>query len=268
MDLSPEELRRCLVLVDAQGWDSQPGRDLMEGLRSAIVEPLVRRSGLTGPAADQAIASGWATAWEAVRRPSVRTAENPAGLVWVAVRRAVWAEVLQGRDVADPEGQMVRPRDQEVEPTAAPARAQLGPLLTPIVDALVDLGWERGLLVAAIEELADHSTHEGPGMSRTRWRWVALRLGLPDWQARRLAIALLGVPGRPGVLAMVAAGGPGVVRDEGVQRVLRATCRRSLASPGAHLVSWQGQAPVGTPEAVLRRRGDVREVAGAWLKIA
>jgi hypothetical protein len=268
MDLSPDELRRRLALVDAHGWDSQPGRDLMNVLRSAVVQPIVRRAGLTGPAADQAIASGWATAWEAVRRPSVRTAENPAGIVWVAVRRAVWTEAEQTRELVDAEGPILRVSGPEEEQPTRTAQAQLGRLLTPIVDVLVELGWERGILEAAIEELADHCTHEEPGVPRVRWRWVSLRLGLPEWQARRLAVALLGVPGRPGVLAMVAAAGPGILRDEGVRRVLRATCRRNLASPGADLASWPGLTPACIPEGACPARGDTREAGGAWLKIA
>lgn len=266
MDLSPDELRRCLILVDAHGWDSQPGRDLMGGLRAAIVEPVVRRAGLTGPAADQAIASGWATAWEAVRRPSVRAAVNPAGMVWVAVRRAVWAEVVQARDTAEPERLTAQPGMLDGRQPADEEACRLGPCLTPIVEALVELGWDREVLEAAIDELADHCSYTGQGAPRVRWRWVALRLGLPEWQARRLAVALLGVPGRPGVLAMVATAGPGVVHDEGVRRVLQSTCRRSLASPGAHLSSWPVAASAHTPE---RSAGETSgEVGGAWLKIA
>ncbi len=93
MSLDAEQVLRQLALVDVLGWDSEPGEELLEQVRSRIVRPLVRRSGLVGPDARQAEATGWATAWEVLRRPSARIAANPAGMVWVAVRRAVHAEV-------------------------------------------------------------------------------------------------------------------------------------------------------------------------------
>ena len=237
MDLSPVSIRAQLVEVDAFGWDAPAGHALLESLRHGVVEPIVRRSGLTGAAADQAVATGWATAWDVARRPSMRTARNPAGMVWVAVRRAVWAEVVQGWE--GPGGQRARPVDTVPSPPVQhAAEGALGSHLQAIVDELVDLGWDRDLLVAAIEELADQAFTGTAGDGRARWRWVALRVGLPEWQARRLASALLGVPDHPGVLALVVDAGPGVLKDAGIHRVLRATCQRTLASPAANLSSW------------------------------
>jgi hypothetical protein len=252
MDLGPDAIRRQLVQVDAHGWDSPAGRQFLAQLRAGIVEPVVRSFRLAGPAADQAVSTGWSAAWDAVRRPSVRTAQNPAGMVWVAVRRAVWGEVAPTRrgeerallgldgDVAQVAGEAM-PAGQPM--SCGPV--QLGPSLAVIVDALVDQGWERAILVAAIEELADHVDHDAAGVARARWRWVALRTGVPEWQARRLATALLGVPGHPGVLALVVADGPAALQDEGILRVLRATCRRSQPSPSAHLRSWERPACAG-----------------------
>ena len=93
MDLSAESLRDALHRVDVAGWDSAAGLDLLDHIRRAVVVPVVRRSGLRGPAADQAEATGWEAAWDALRRPTARTAQNPGGMVWVAVRRAVASEV-------------------------------------------------------------------------------------------------------------------------------------------------------------------------------
>ena len=92
MDMSAESLREALHRVDVEGWDSAAGRELLDHVRRAVVVPVVRRSGLRGPAADQAEASGWEAAWDALRRPTARTAQNPGGMVWVAVRRAVAGE--------------------------------------------------------------------------------------------------------------------------------------------------------------------------------
>ena len=92
MDMSAESLRDALHRVDVEGWDGAAGRELLDHVRRAVVVPVVRRSGLRGPAADQAEATGWEAAWDALRRPTARTAQNPGGMVWVAVRRAVASE--------------------------------------------------------------------------------------------------------------------------------------------------------------------------------
>ena len=92
MDLSPEFVRDCAAPRRCRRVGQCAGRELLDHVRRAVVVPVVRRSGLRGPAADQAEASGWEAAWDALRRPTARTAENPGGMVWVAVRRAVAAE--------------------------------------------------------------------------------------------------------------------------------------------------------------------------------
>ncbi|MGB7981444.1 MAG: hypothetical protein WCF36_11710, partial [Candidatus Nanopelagicales bacterium] len=92
MDLDPQTVRDALDAVDRQGWDGPAGTALLDHVRAAVVVPVVRRTGLRGAAAEQAAASGWSAAWDALRRPTARRAVNPGGMVWSAVRRAVWAE--------------------------------------------------------------------------------------------------------------------------------------------------------------------------------
>ena len=99
MDLSAPSLRDALCRIDIEGWDGLTGRQLLHDVRRAVVVPVVRGSGLRGPAADQAEATGWAAAWDALRRPTARTALNPGGMIWTAVRRAVAAEGAFARDV-------------------------------------------------------------------------------------------------------------------------------------------------------------------------
>ena len=82
--MTPQDIHARLRQIDESGWDSRAARELLVAVRDCVAQPAVRRSGLRGPAAEQAEASAWAAAWDALRRPSARTAENPMGMAWVA----------------------------------------------------------------------------------------------------------------------------------------------------------------------------------------
>ena len=84
----------ALAVIDSEGWDGPAAQRLLSHVRAHIVRPQLAAAGLRGPAADQAEATGWAAAWEALTRSSFRTATTPWGLLWVAVRRAILGEVL------------------------------------------------------------------------------------------------------------------------------------------------------------------------------
>ncbi len=286
MDLSAGFVRDSLHAVDLDGWDSAAGRQLLDHIRRAVVVPVVRRSGLRGPAADQAEASGWEAAWDALRRPSARTADNPGGMVWVAVRRAVAAEAgfacastrrplgaqaRAARTVQAPAGKPASPcaGGADLGPSAPqpaigssgvrsrllslddlmaggwhPAesgvdRAQWhGPVIAAVLDGLVDAGWDRADAADAIAIMADHAAPGGSGSPTTRWRWVSLRLGVPEWQARRLALLLLGGDGWPGILELVVRHGARVFADPAVRGAVQSTTSRWSAGPGAWLVGW------------------------------
>ncbi len=247
MDLTPESIRDALHLVDLHGWDGADGRALLDRVRRAVVVPAVRRSGLRGPAADQAEASGWEAAWDALRRPSARTAVNPGGMVWVAVRRAVAAErqLVRGPEM----GSVLGPApsvslDHLMESGWQPDCAQpeddeeLGPAVCAVVAALVEAGWERGDAVDAIAIMADTAARARTGSPATRWRWASLRIGIPEWQVRRLAALLLGGSDWSGVLELCVAHGPGVVDDPDVRSAVGSTARRTSAGPRTWLASW------------------------------
>lgn len=255
MDLSAESVRDALHIVDVDGWDSAAGQQLLDHVRRAVVVPVVRRSGLRGPAASQAEASGWEAAWDALRRPTARTAQNPGGMVWVAVRRAVIAEAEFTRmsggvhpivsEGAPPRDR--RPRclsledltDRGWQPECGirPAEGH-GPAVAAILDGLVAAGWDRITAGDAIALLADHAVSDEFGVPTTRWRWAALRLGVPEWQARRLAGLLLGDGGWPGVLELMVRHGSWVTSDPAVRAAVRSTTARWSASPGALLAGW------------------------------
>ena len=267
MDLSPQAVRHALHLVGVHGWDSSAGRDLLDGVRRTVVVPVVRRSGLRGPAADQAEASGWEAAWDALRRPSARTAENPGGMVWTAVRRAVHAEVELGRAMrsapgTDAKGSQVPDRvvavrhvsldrlmDSGWQPTQVWSSYDdpTGVLLPRLVSGLVDAGWEPADAADAIAMLAQHAAPRRSGPASTRWRWAALRLGVPEWRVPRLAVLLLGGSSSAGVIELGARHGPEIIDDAAVREALRSTTRRWQAGPEAWLAGWEPAAAEPVP---------------------
>lgn len=242
MDLSARAVRGVLRDVQHDGWDCASAAGFLADLRRCVVVPVVRRSGLRGPAAEQAEASGWEAAWDALRRPSARTAENPGGMVWTAVRRAVWAEVQAGggdagggaagmdRDSLD---RLVDAGWQLADVGVSPQNQ--GPLTSQLVDRLEAAGWEATLAADAIAVMADGASHRGAGSAVTKWRLAAMDLGIPQWRARRLAALLLGEGSSPGVIQLVAEAGPGVLADPDIQAAFGSTSRRRSDGPAAWL---------------------------------
>jgi hypothetical protein len=257
MDLSGTNLRHHLDVIAIEGWDSVSGDKLLDAVRRDIVRPLVRGSGLRGPAADQAESTAWAAAWDALRRPTALQAGNPAGMAWVAARRAIWAEV----DAAPRQPGSVEATDPEIDVTAphgsgtGDVGGSLGPRLDRILDLCVESGWDREVVRGLSAVLAEHSGH-ALGVPAARWRLVARRAGVPEWQARRLAGLLLGGPGNPGVLALMVERGAEILSDESVRAAVSATTRPWGAVPEAHLSSVP-------PTELVPSRADRRHARGA-----
>lgn len=257
MQLTTELVREHLDVIDVEGWDSRAATALLSLVRDAIVLPLVRRSGLRGAAAAQAEASGWEAAWESLRQPSARGAENAPGMVWVAVRRAVAAEARAGRPPAAVRGALEGPvlgrmatsppgppdlsldvalahgHELQAPPLATPDH--LGENLELIVSRLVDHGWTPTDARDAVALLAHEARPASGGQPTTRWRWVALRTGLPEWRVRRLACLLLGSDASPGLLALMVARGPAALDLPDVIASLRTTSSRWSVGPATHL---------------------------------
>lgn len=126
---------------------------------------------------------------------------------------------------------------QPVE-TGFPLAEDPGPVIAAVLDGLVAVGWDRADAADAIAIMADHASPAQSGAPTTRWRWVSLRLGVPEWQARRLAGLLLGGGGWPGVLELVFVHGSWVTADPAVLAALRSTTVRWSAGPGAWLAGW------------------------------
>jgi hypothetical protein len=132
----------------------------------------------------------------------------------------------------------------------------LGPVVAAVVDGLVAAGWDRADAVDSIAIMADSAApagsptharsmalgdagaHARSGPPTTRWRWASLRLGIPEWQARRLAGLLLGGDGWQGVLELGVRHGVGVTGDPVVRAAMRSTTVRWSMGPGAWLAGW------------------------------
>ena len=115
-----------------------------------------------------------------------------------------------------------------------------GPVVATVLDALVAAGWDRANAADAIAIMADHAGHDRAGTPTTRWRWVSLRLGVPQWQARRLALLLLGVmAGR----ASSSSSSARARRSSGIRPCGGQCSRPPRDGPQARAPGW----PAGTP---------------------
>jgi hypothetical protein len=244
MEPSAQEVRTMLRRIDVEGWEGPSGRHLLEVARTGPVRAAVRRTGLTGPAAAQAEASAWAAAWDALQRPTARIADSPLALATVAAQRAVWAELAAARP-GEPHGITVVSLDVELasgrdivagsQAGSAGSPDITGRALGALQDALVAAGWSGPILREAIELLADHVQRGRRQRARVPWRWVALRLGLPEWRVRRLAVLVLGREHMPGLLALVAGQGADVLDAAAARDAIATTCRQWMPSPEAYL---------------------------------
>ena len=245
--------------------------DLLRDVFEAVVQPVVGVLGIYGAQARQAEATGWAAAWDALRRPSLREKDSPWGIVWVAVRRAVLRERLgddylsgrarrrggsarASRQDLDRADQVERPLSWDLlaahdwEPVAAsPATHADGPILTALGDAFAEAGWPRGLARRLVRQIAATAPHPSQRTDSAHgWRILAVELGIEPWQARRATVVVLGLPGRPGLAERVVRDGAEVLRSEAARRQLAATLA-SLPAGGERRPDPRADASAGDP---------------------
>jgi hypothetical protein len=175
------------------------------------------------------------------------------GVVCVAVRRAILSEQVATKFATDSRtawrihhdestGELPVVRLQSmnklVEEGWEPERADtcpfagLGPSLSVLVDALVEVGWPYAVVSDAVLFIADTSGREGTTdrvMVGARRNAHALRL--PVWQVRRLMYVVLGAPGWPGVVRRLVEVGPGCLDDPGVRAAMKSTMNRHHLAP-------------------------------------
>jgi hypothetical protein len=98
--LSRKELLARLAIIDAEGWDSPAGTDLLRYVLRTVVRSCVRLSGLRGRDAVEAEATAWAAAWESLAGDYLRHTEAPtaASPLPRASRGSWWCRDLPLRD--------------------------------------------------------------------------------------------------------------------------------------------------------------------------
>lgn len=246
-----EGLLETLMSVDREGWEGDCAGQLLSHVRDHIVRPQVISSGLSGPAASQAEATGWEVAWEILNRGHLREIENPWGWIWVAVRRAIQGEVMSALYLTEERkswrAREGRDKSQECRPhvsleqlletgweraASTSVRLQLGRPLQAVVGALVQVGWEPRSAHAVVEAVAATVTrHDVSSMSAQGWRTVANDLGVPPWQVRRVTVVLLGGPGWPGAMERMVEEGLVVLDDPAMRAALKSTANYFLPTP-------------------------------------
>ena len=252
---SREGLLLELDAIDTEGWESDRGRSLLSYVRTAVVHPQVLSARLRGPGADQAEATGWEVAWEALASPRIREVQSPWGWIWVAVQRAISSEVMGARYLTTedkgrrafaaqastdsathlaPPLSLTQLVDRGWEREQRATHLQLGPSLQAVVVALVAAGWEPRAAHAVLEGVISSVTRDGGGRNVAQgWRTLAARLGLPPWQVRRVSLALLGAPGWAGAIERIRDRGLVALEDSDLRAALRSTALSSLPTPVA-----------------------------------
>jgi len=246
-----DQLRRTLARIDEQGWDGPTGRSLLEFIRQDMIRPMIVAMGLRGTAACEAEATGWAAAWEALCNPRLVEAEMPWSLVHAAARHALLGELLAAR-YASGVHRAWRIRDavrgSEFDPRVMPvddltellearedpadgARGLLDAVLGPIRERLVQLGWSAASVGVVVDAVLDARLTVGPDGACAGWRPLAAELGVAPWRVRRLAVALLGGPQWPGMIARVVREGATALDTRTGRAALEATIHRGWRSP-------------------------------------
>lgn len=275
---SKPRLLAALDRIAVEGWNSSTGDVVLAYARREVVRPAVRSAGLTGSAAEAAEASGWSAAWEALAGSSVRSAASPWGFVTTAVRRAVLGERMAERyrtatrtawrveqfRAEGGSGQR-RPGDwRAVADRAALARplsltalvdegydrpitdqlpSEADPTMDLLAAVLVRGGWPPAAARETVLHVAEHGLRNRPEEPEVPgWRSLAVALGVPGWQARRLTVLLLGAPGWPGLVERLVTGGASALRGPAIDVAVRATWDAGMRTPSATAAALQVEA--------------------------
>jgi hypothetical protein len=244
-------LLSVLAAIDDVGWDSVVGESLLVYVRATVVRPHLVHTGLCDAAREQAEATAWEAVWEALLDESLRTAESPWGVLWQVARHAVLGEIIAGeygtdvrkswrarrrsalknsesslRSASDSGAALISLEDlpdggTEIANDDGLLSLEACPLLMLVVDALVEVGWTRSAAARVVESVACSAGRVGS--DAVDWRLFATALRIPGWQVRRAAVAVLGVPGWPGLVQRLATDGPAILELAGVQAAMRST---------------------------------------------
>lgn len=258
LDLPPLTRKRDVLLawlhtIDAQGWNGPAARELLEFIRVDMVRPLVIYAGLRGLAAGQAESTAWQEVWFALRRPALRTAAEPWGVLWGTARRAALGERVTAKflssvrsswryEQAVREGDLEPPRslDELLDRGWAPPDPQAEPddvasvagAVDDAAGALRSAGWPAAQARLIVAIIVLDVPADDPRCTAVGWRDLASQVGIAPWQARRLMVLLRGTPSAPGLIRRLRDEGREVLREPSVLQALHSSRRRRV-SPGA-----------------------------------
>jgi hypothetical protein len=169
------------------------------------------------------------------RQPDSARPDHRSGRFPDQSREGRWLGRLDPRVSARPLS-LDRMMDAGWEPAATRSPTEiLGPRLNQVVDALVAVGWSRGLAAESLAGIAEATRPTGvqkkAGVELRGWRELSQRTDLPGWQTRRLAALLLGHRGQPGLIERMVLEGDQVLHTPEAQRLLRSTVHRWASPP-------------------------------------
>lgn len=265
---SREGLMAALQLTDTEGWDGPAGAAILRHAMTDVVAPTVRSTLTRNSGIGFAEATGWATAWETLTDPGIRTVASPWGVVRAAVRWAVAGEELADRYGTDPatawqirrsllartEGKRsdrygwARVADASAlalplslttlvesgyEPPAAASAVDAGGRLQLLADALACYGWPAPLAWSMVLHVAENAKASPAGTAPRSHgcRGMATDLSIPVWQAWRVTVLIVGAEGWPGLAERLERGGPDALVGPAIEVAVRSTLDRSLSPP-------------------------------------
>lgn len=260
-----DRLRSTLAIISRDGWESEAATGLLCFVREDLVRPLVVGLGLRGAVASQAEATGWAVAWETLRRPGLVACDGPWGVVWAAVDRAVRGETVATKYATSVRKawsvhrefgrsgmvRLVQWEQPELFPVPETADDGADLVFGPIRGALVSAGWETDLVARLVSAIVVDVERSADGVF-AGWRLLARDVGVEPWRVRRLGVALLGDHGWPGLVALVAYQGCQVLDGAGARAAILATLRHNMRSPA--LEAKRAEEGTGAPCARGTRR--------------
>lgn len=263
----PPRFLAALDRVDVEGWNGPAGDALLAYALREVVHPVARSARLSATETDSAIAVGWSAAWEAMRSPAIRDARAPWGAVTVAVRRAIFGEEMaeryqtevrrawrvrdfvegrpehgqrqpSGRRDAGDRAAAMRPVsltamiEQGYEPPVPGPPSEDGAGCDVLIATLARGGWAPSVARAAVLHVADEVLDRHRKSTVVAgWRGLAVELGIPPWQARRLTVLLMGTRDWSGLVERLATGGEQALHTSAVEAAVRASLGPRYLTP-------------------------------------
>ncbi|MBA3745289.1 MAG: hypothetical protein H0X00_20595 [Sporichthya sp.] len=147
-------------------------------------------------------------------------------------RAGEWRAVADDAALARPLSLTVLVEQGYDRPVTDELPSEADPTVDLLAAVLARGGWSPAAAREAVLHVAEHGVRNRPEEAEVPgWRSLAISLGVPGWQARRLTVLLLGAPGWPGLVERLATGGPSALDSPAIDIALRATRETRLPTP-------------------------------------